>query len=187
MNTGPYRDGHLLVVEEGMAMPPRCPKCNAPAADEPLPVRFIARRGNGLGQKLVVAIADRVRGWNYTGPVDVDMYFCPRHRARKQQWAVAFILMIAIGGLITALSIASGSKPFNQLPDTEKAFRTVGVALFMIGVLCGVMMMGGHFSPWRFVPKHFDDREVWVDGVSQEFLGTLPCRAPGQAATKKAA
>src|SRR5215208_938281 len=109
MSAGPHRDGYLLVVEEGVEMPRRCPKCNAEAADAPMWVRFIARRGAGGGQKLVIAIADHVRGWNYTGPVDVEMYFCPTHRARKAQFGIAFVVMIAVGGLMMALTAGSSS------------------------------------------------------------------------------
>ena len=179
MAQGPYREGNLMVVEEGCGMPSRCPKCNADAAEEPMSVRFISRRGAGL-QRVVVAIADHVRGWNYTGPVDVDMYFCPAHRARKSQYGIAFFAMIVVGGILFALTSGSASVPMDQVSPAEAGARLVGFILVAIGVMCGVMMMGGHFSPWHFTARHFNDRQVWVGGVSPAFLKALPTRAPAQ-------
>src|SRR5688572_26481754 len=140
MTDGPYRDGDLLVVDEGAALPVRCPVCNGEAEGEPLSVRFITRRGENGVQRALLKLNDIARGWNYTGPVDVSMHFCAAHRGRRKQAAVALGVVLAVGAALTPFAVLYGSK------DTPVLNGAAGLPV-IVGVMGLVMLAGGHLNP----------------------------------------
>ena len=163
----PRRDGDCLVLTEGATLPPRCPLCNSADVGPPLNVRFAVQRKGGLIGGGVSAGIDRVKGWNYTGPVEVKVPFCGRHRARRTYALMGGLALALVGGVVSVLLVRADYKG----PPTVIAFAAAA-----IGLIVALATFSGVLNLW-FKPRRFDDRKVWVSGLSPEYLDALPDHA----------
>lgn len=165
---GAYCDGSKLVLVEGEGMPRRCPICNSDDVSETTDLS-IERGTKEMGgvSGMVKAGMDLVGGWNYTGPVEVSVYFCDRHRARFRNRLILASVILLISALYLVVAY------LRYKPDSE--FYDVLVAV--IGAATGVVMLLTYAkSPalaW-FKPYKFVDRTVWVTGAGRPFLDSLP-------------
>jgi hypothetical protein len=163
-SAGVYRDGDCFVVTEGAPMPARCPVCNSPDVADPLEVRFAEPRKRGLIKDAVAAGMVHLRGWNYTGPVVVQVSFCAKHRARRTYLLIAGLLLIVIG-------VAAFCTELNM--KNKGPVAIIGIVAAMLGLIGTFATLSGALNPW-FKAKRFDDRTVWAKGACPAFLDALP-------------
>lgn len=145
-------------------MPPRCPLCNSPDVTGPIEVRMAVQRKGGLIGKAVSAGIDQVRGWQYTGPVSVQIPFCARHRARRTYAIVAGLLLMVIGAV---------AGYFAMQARTQGVVNVLAFAPLVIGLIVTFATMSGVLNLW-FKPRRFQDRTVWLAGASGDYLNSLP-------------
>ena len=169
IDSGPRRDGDCWVLAEGVAMPPRCPLCNSAEVESPVEVRFAAQRKGGAAGKVVSRGIDLVKGWNYTGPVSVRIPFCRRHRARRTYALAAGLGLAAVGAVATYAVIQA---------KTKGVINLLAFGPLVIGLVVTFATLSGVLNLW-FKPRRFDDRTVWVEGASADYLSSLAPLPPG--------
>jgi hypothetical protein len=158
MEDGPWRDGKILVMRQGSALPPRCVKCNEPAE---LPIQrqtvywhepwIYVFAVTCLLVYALVSLVMRRRAILAPG-------LCRIHR--KRRW-----LGIAMGwgGSMAALVLMflGGSNDFLPL-------LWIGGAMLLVAITAGLLL--GRV----LLPARIDKDLVRLKGCSQGFLDTLP-------------
>lgn len=159
---GIWRQGNLLVMRKTAVLPDRCVKSNVPT-DRKLkrnlnwhhPAIFLSILIS-LCVYIILALILSKKATIHIGLS--DEWFAKRSRAIMIGWGsvVASIVMIGAG-------IA--------LVDQNDAFGiliAVGVLVFLVGAIYGLI------AARMVAPTRIDDQFVWLKGVHQEYLKTLP-------------
>ncbi len=152
-------------------MPRRCPLCNSEDVVEPVELS-LRRESKEMGgvSGLAKAGIDKLAGWNYTGPVDVSVSFCQRHRGRFRNRIITGLAIAAAGliYLLIAWLVHDRNQPRNGWID---------VIVAVVGAFAGIVMIEifrqNPALSW-FKPRRFVDRKVWVTGACRPFLDSLP-------------
>jgi hypothetical protein len=161
---GVWRDGPLVVMTKGSALPPRCLKCNAPTGGRTLkrklmwhaPYWYLLILFNLIIYAIVAMIV------RHTAIVMVPL--CEAHRRRRRRmialaWA---IVLAAIASFIAAVVVS------DTYPNAAGIGILVALALLLAGLLVGA------FGTRTAVPKRIDKQYVWLQKVHPNFLAELP-------------
>ena len=156
--SGPWRDGELLVIHNGAAPPDRCVICNAPAEGQrlKLSMRWLAPF-HLLG--VAIPIVER--------RATIKVGICPWHRWRRRR-AIAASWLIATLSLISMFSWhyvidVHGGRWFATL-----LYATCGITL-IAAVTCEAI-----FSAPPVKPQKIEGSCVWLKRVHPEYLAQLP-------------
>ena len=152
-----WQDGPVLVVRNGVILPPRCVKCNDVADGayrkcsmswhNPLLYLLILP---GLVVYLLVAMSLQERG-------SIGVHLCANHRRRRltllwTAWAFAFAAAAAL---------------FDGVASDSPVLALTALPLFMVALLLG--------SRCRLLtPKRIDRHFMWLRGAGPAFLRGLP-------------
>lgn len=170
ITTGPIADKGQLVLTKGNEMPRRCPLCNSEDVVDPveLSIRRESKQMGGVSG-LVKSGIDMAAGWNYTGPVNVSVYFCQAHRNRFRNWILTGVATMAACGLYLLIALL--------IFDKNRPRGNVDVMVAVVGAFVGLLIVEifrqNPALAW-FKPRRFVDRAVWVKGASRKFLESLP-------------
>lgn len=169
---GVFRDGDKLVMVEGCTMPRRCPICNSEEVDytTDLTIERETKEMGGISGMIKAGI-DKVSGWNYTGPVDVQVYFCDRHsgRFRRKLIGGAIVAGVSILYLVYRYQTSGPHDPNASIP-----LDVIGGVVGAVGGIVAIAIFAKSPALAWFKPRRFVDRTVWVDGACRQFLETLP-------------
>ncbi len=169
---GAYRDAGRLVLVEGMPMPQRCPICNSEDVVEPVAVVLDTQRKKAGISAAIGSAFEKLKGWKYTGPVAVELYFCKTHRWRGLYRCLIGLVMAlsGLGYLAYVLSVTDLRNAGNQ----SLSIATIASLIALIGGFVVLMIpLYDPASVW-FKPYKFWDRAVWVTGAGTAFLRSLP-------------
>jgi hypothetical protein len=163
-DNGVWRDGNLLFVCKGSALPKRCVKCNEPAHrlrkhilhwHEP-DFYFLLL----LSPFVYLIVMQKVRQ-----SASLSIGVCRRHLAQRSRiWSIALLLIV--GGLAMIFLAACLRGPARQ--DFALPVLLFGVAMITVGVCYGII--------WSRLlwAKRIDADFAWINGASPEFLASLP-------------
>jgi hypothetical protein len=168
--SGAFCDGNKLVMVEGCEMPRRCPVCNSEDVYESTDLT-LARETKEMGgiSGLIKASADALAGWDYTGPVEVSVYFCHRHRNRFRNRLIAAGVVLAAAVLYLAVAYFwHKNRPGGEYYDV------IAAVIAALGATVMLAIWGKSPALVWFKPRRFVDRTVWVTGACRSFLASLP-------------
>lgn len=153
-----WREGNLLVVRKGAALPEQCIKCGAPAEGGPLkktmswhqPWLYILILFPGLLIYAIVALCVQKRA-------TVCLSLCGAHRRRRR------MLILTVWGLILGgvAGFFVGANVNNGL------ILLAGLVLFVAGLITAVAIQ-------LVKARRIDDHFVWLRGAGPEFLAQFP-------------
>ncbi len=157
-----YRDGDILVVPTGCALPPNCMKCNAPIGDNYLKKTFRWHSPwlyvlvfFGLILYMIVALIVQKKS-------KIEIPLCSKHRSwRTKMHITGAILLVA---WIPALLILNGL----NVDAGTTALLCIGIA-FSGFVVLGIVGMS-------IAPIYIDEMRTEIKGASEEFLSSLPMK-----------
>ncbi len=161
---GVWRDGNLLFVCKGSALPKRCVKCNEPAVR--LRKHTLHWHDPGfyflllLSPFVYLIVMLRVRQ-----SASLSVGVCQRHLARQSRiWSIALLLIV--GGFATVCLAACLHGP---------ARHNFGLLVLLSGVamITGGVCYGAIWSRLLWA-KRIDADFAWINGASAEFLAWLP-------------
>lgn len=167
---GVFRSGKKLVMIEGCKMPERCAICNAEDVTDTVHLTLSrqSKQMTGISGILQAGI-DKLSGWNYTGPVEVEVNFCQSHSRR-------FVIRMAFAVLICILSFIYLGVRYQFSKHDPNAAVPLDVVAGIVGAVGGLTAIGltakNPDGCW-FRPQRFDDRTVWVSGAGSRFLDSL--------------
>lgn len=154
---GVWRDGSLMVMTKETVLPNRCVKCNAPA------IKLLKRTVEWYPRYVILVFI-------FIRIVGLILYFCTRKRVtvyigmcedhlnKRRLGMLGGGLMLGLGFFFFVVALSSDSPQF--------AFPAL--LLFLVGIIIMVSM-------WRTVTaKKIEEPYVWVKGVNNAFLETLP-------------
>jgi hypothetical protein len=152
-----WRDGSVLVLKKGAALPDRCVRCNAAAPGSGFKKTFYWHPPAlyllvlpGLLIYAIVALAVRKS-------VTVFVCLCPEHR-RTRRWAIAGSSLLAIlGAVFLFVAIENGA-----------FFGWSGLAMVLGGAIWGSVGARG------LTPKRIDEQFARFSGACPELLQQLP-------------
>jgi hypothetical protein len=157
---GCFRSGKTLIVPYGADLPPRCVKCNAPAAT-PIKARDFFWHAQGwylsllMGPiiYLLVALAVRKRARLSVG-------LCSEHLAKRTKLVLAAwgAIFLGIAGVMVGASM--------EMP----ALALIGGGLGFVGIILAII------AARLLLPARIDTQHVRLDGASAAFLNSLPGR-----------
>ena len=147
---GVWREGKMLRMARGATLPKRCIRCNAPTEAR-------IRRELSWSKPVFLLLPFIVTlGYKAT----IEMGYCEMHQRKRWQ-------AIATGGILVLVGFGLMGGTF--------AFRTpkfelfiVGIAVFLAGLLYGM------FASNFITAKKIDERYIWLDTISPEYLADLP-------------
>jgi hypothetical protein len=157
---GVWRDGPLLVMTKGAALPDHCLKCNLPTGGWTLKRKLMWHPPYWylliLFNLIIYAIAAMIV--RQTATVMVPL--CEQHRRRRRRMiALAWVLVLSgVAAIVVGASY----------PDLAGPGVLAALVLFFAGLLTGA------FGTQTAVPKRIDKRLVWLQKVHPEFLADLP-------------
>jgi hypothetical protein len=156
-----FRSGQMIVVGDGGTLPPRCIKCNAPAAGAPIRYTFVDSCVGGRPHGVLTALAHF--GSRRTGRVYISL--CEQHRRLRTftRWGCPLLLVLAIAIAVYAKVV------FPKVPTAlEFACTILGIAgLFSLGIY-----------QQYYLNARVQGRQLWVSGAGERFLETLPADRP---------
>ena len=158
-----WRDGKLLVVPSGAALPWRCVKCNSPEVGLPKkqkltwhsPWIFLGLLG-GIVPFAVLALIFRKRA-------TVQVCLCDHHRQRRRHgvWIGVVGLIFAIGLFVYGM----------RLPPQDSSVEVIYGASVVLGV---TSLAFGVIRSQLLTAKRISKEFAWLKGCSPEFLDSLP-------------
>jgi hypothetical protein len=168
--SGAFCDGNKLMMVEGCEMPRRCPVCNSEEVFESTELT-LSRETKEMGgvSGLIKAGADALAGWDYTGPVEVSVYFCDRHRNRFRNR-----LITAVGILAASLLYLLFAYFWHKNRPGGEYYDVIAAVIGAIGATVMLAIWGKSPALVWFKPRRFVDRTVWVTGACRPFLESLP-------------
>lgn len=154
-----YRDGKLLVVPTGQALPQRCIKCNEPAIlDKP---RTFSWHSPGWYVLLFVAIIVYIiAAVIVRKKVRLAVGLCAAHRQRRRTF-----LLTALGLFVFGCLCILGAIQFE--------FELLGWTAVLVFVVALVVAL---YASGTLSPARIDDAEARFRGCGEAFLTSLPER-----------
>ncbi len=155
---GVWRDKSTLVMTKEATLPDRCVKCNAPASGLRLkkkfswhhPILYLLVFGAALLYVIIAAVLSK-RATVYLG-------LCAKHFQSRRKQLVAGWLLLLLGLIIPIAAIAYDY-----------------VILGLLGVVILIAAVVWLIVASRVVSvKKIDDRLVWLNGFSRDYLSQLP-------------
>lgn len=156
--TACWREGKLLVMRIGSALPPHCVKCNQPAV-EPIKTRKVYWHHPGwyvlfiLSVPIYIIVALIVRK-----KADVSPGLCAAHRNRRQ-----LFLAIGWGGFMLGLLLL-----FVGTSNNGGGWLIIGILTMLISIIAG--MIGARIV----FPTRITKEQVRLKGCGDAFLDSLP-------------
>lgn len=156
---GYWREGKTLVVRTDSALPERCVKCNAPAA-QPMKARWVYWHHPGwyllvlINVLLYVLVALIIRK-----RTKVALGLCPKHRLRRR-----IFLFIGWGGFLFGLAFLVAGLSESQ------AGPAVGILIILVAVVAGIA--GSRVA----YPSRITKEEARLNGCGGAFLDSLESR-----------
>jgi hypothetical protein len=152
-----WRDGKVLVLKKGAALPARCVRCNHAANGTGYPGRFYWHRPAlyllllfGLLPYVIAAVIVR-KGATVFVPL------CPTHRTQRRRSKLGSTLLALLGVVFLLAAINGG-----------QLYGWSGLALILAGATWGTL--GGR----SLVPVRIDDRYARFRAACPEYLAQLP-------------
>lgn len=160
---GAWRQGSVLVIQKGTALPPTCVKCNAPA-DVSLrrklywhnPLLYLLAIFPGPLIYVIVAVCVR-------GSATVQVPLCQQHR-RSRRRAIALSWLGVIGGLVLLI-----------------AGLSVGGILWPLSGFCvlAVAAIYGVIKASPLTAAKITRHRAYLKGACEDYLAQFPPVAPG--------
>ena len=157
-----WRDGGVLVMEQGAPMPNRCVKCNAPA-ELPTDERKLYWHHPGIYALILInlliylIVALIVRKSAIVSPG-----MCVEHRKRRRN-AILVGWLVALGGIVLFFAAAASGDS-----DTSLSLVGIGILLLLAGMLWGIVLGRVVYA------KRIDAAYVRLKGCGVPFLDSLP-------------
>ncbi len=163
---GLWRKGKLLVMHKNAALPPRCVKSNAPTPRTLRrkltwhhPAVFIALLFNLLIYAILAIVLSK-RATIYIGLS--DRWFAKRRRAILIGWGS---VLLAGGMVVGGIAMVENT----LVDDWVGAVLIIGgLITFIAGAIFGLV------GARMVTPTRITDDYVWLKGVHQDYLATLP-------------
>jgi len=153
-----WSDGKKVVVRDETHLPPRCVKCNAATAEQPLkrklywhPPAYYLLIFISLLVYVIVAIIVRKKG-------SVHVSLCSEHLRRRKYFMIGGWV-----GSFVALAIA-----FTGMVLNTSWLTATGFILLPVAIITG--LVGARVTP----AARIKDKTIWLRGASKEFLASLP-------------
>jgi len=156
---GYWREGKVLVMRVGSALPQRCVRCNEPAV-QPTKSRWLYWHHPGwfalllINVLIYVLVALAVRK-----KAKVGLGLCARHRLRRRVF-----LSIGWGGFLFGLAVI-----FAQLSGSESA-AGLGMLIILFAAIIGI------FGSRIAYPSRITKEEVRLKGCGVPFLDSVESR-----------
>lgn len=162
-----WREGALLVVAKGAALPPACVKCGVPMQNvlhkkigwhNPFVYLLLLAGGPGVIIYIIVATVTRKT-------IVLDIPLCATHRAKRRNFIIAGWLaaLLGIGAIAAEIAVGGGRNS-----DTL-AFAIIGGIVFIFtGILVG--LLGARV----LTPTKIDAHYAWLKGAGPQFMERLP-------------
>jgi len=153
-----WREGKLLVMRVGSALPHRCVKCNQPAI-EPIKTRQVYWHHPAwyilffLSIPIYVIAALIARKKAQVAPG-----LCARHQKRRRVF-----LAIGWGGFVLGLALL-----FIGIAENEFAWSMTGIATILLAFIAGIVGARIVF------PARITQEQVRLRGCGKDFLDSLP-------------
>lgn len=154
-----YRDGKLLVVPTGQALPERCIKCNAPAIlDKP---RTFSWHSPGWYVLLFVAILVYIiAAVIVRKKVKLAVGLCAAHRQRRRTFLLTALGLLVFG----CLSI------FVAIQFEFELLGWLAVPVLLVALIVAL------YASSTLSPARIEDAEARFRGCGEVFLNSLPER-----------
>jgi hypothetical protein len=180
--TAAWREGNLVVVPIGSDLPPRCVKCNGPAAPK------YTRRSKltwfhpayyfillpcltlilALPMLLIYSVVITVVGKR----IWVAVGLCKRHGWRVRRRKIAGVLMGVLGmSILIGILVAERQYQVHWSAQLVSAIAVIGAVLFLASLLLETLTM--HVLQ----PARIDKSYAYLKGASPEFLESLGASA----------
>lgn len=152
-----WRCNSALVMFKRAALPQRCVKCNAPTPHtlkrnlrwHPPALYIVAAAGPLLYLILSLALSKSAT---------IHVGLCETHAAARKRDIIISCFLVFLS--FVSFCVAA------QLEDMTFVF--VGSIVFLVGVIYGIVRTK------IVAPQKIDDRYVWLNGVSAEYLRQFP-------------
>ena len=173
-SSGAFVRGGRLVVSDGMALPDRCIKCNAPVAEGRVTRKFAYNpddTGPGALRHIpfvghiawLVWAVGQMRTRQY---VTVSFCVCKRHRATRVLTMIGMAIGMLAGVALVAIGASSGANARSWI-GVNTTEVIVGVWVFLMGAMCGF------FIPTLQVAVALN-KGVELKGAGKKFLNSMP-------------
>lgn len=159
LGDGMWRDGLKLVVYcEGVELPDRCVKCNAPANGFRLRRRMYWHSPGWYFLILIHLFVYIIASLFIRKSATVYIGLCEEHRSKRRTMLITGWLLFAAGvlGFILAGAVSDGTP------------AAIGAFLFLAGII--VLIIASRIV----APSKIDDTYAWIKGVHRDFLLQLP-------------
>ncbi|MCE7973934.1 MAG: hypothetical protein DYG92_06340 [Leptolyngbya sp. PLA1] len=154
-----WRQGNILLVPAGLALPDVCVKCASPAAGRRRTVKLLWHEQWIYLLILVAVIVYAVVATIMNKKTTLDIGYCARCQARRRtHLLIAWLIVLAgVGGVVAAIALEDG------------AYAAVGCVAIFAGLIWAIVA-----TP-ILKPTRIDDwGNAWVKGVHQDFLSQVP-------------
>jgi hypothetical protein len=159
--TNAWRDGKVLMVRKGAALPDRCLKCNAPADGYRFTRNLTWLHPNWVIVFLLSPIIYVIIYLILCARGKVSVGVCPEHR-KKRTRAILWGWLIALAGV--GSFFAAGALPENLVPVAIIG----GFVLLFAGLIIGAV------KSRILVTKQIDKHFIYLTKVSPDYLATWP-------------
>lgn len=177
---GLYRDGKLLVIQEGARFPHACAVCNQAEDAEAVYFEFARDKAHvveaAIVQSAARAVNDLATGARYTGPVCADIPLCGWCRGRRLRFFLTGVglTVSGVGYLVIHKKLGGVILPPGELGFLEISLPVwVALGAIVTGIVLVLMTIFDSAKLW-FKARKYVDRFVWVAGAGKAYLEELP-------------
>jgi len=160
-----FRQGKLLVVQIGHALPPRCVSCNRPAQTL-LYKNSTYRPWTGWLFVVLVGLLSggRVRRLGGGFRAEFEVPLCARHESKRK------LSNVILGSLLALffLALLGGNFLADKYPKLDPRLTVAPAGVVIVAMLVGLV-----FSYKPFGLKKIDNQFIWLSRVSPEYLREL--------------